>query len=69
MDAAAVLTDMASRPLDSLGYLPQLSVEQANTHLADHPNSVAWLLWHTGRMAATGVRTCALRILNINHQV
>lgn len=51
MDAAAVLTDMASRPLDSLGYLPQLSVEQANTHLADHPNSVAWLLWHTGRMA------------------
>lgn len=29
--------------------LPSLSAEQLNQHPEGHPNSIAWLLWHTGR--------------------
>ncbi|GEA42997.1 DinB family protein [Corynebacterium striatum] len=46
-----VLLDLAQRPIDTLDALPEVSVEQANAHLGGHPNSIAWLLWHTGRMA------------------
>ena len=45
-----ILLDSASRPLDALEALaPRLTDEVLNAHPAGHPNSVAWLLWHTGR--------------------
>ena len=49
MRAIDLLTDMAQRPLDALAALPELSNETANAHFGDHPNSITWLLWHTGR--------------------
>lgn len=50
MNALDILLDAASRPLDALGSLsPHLAEEILNAHPAGHPNSVAWLLWHTGR--------------------
>ena len=50
MNALDILLDAASRPLDALEALaPRLTDEVLNAHPAGHPNSVAWLLWHTGR--------------------
>ncbi|MHA6523540.1 mycothiol transferase [Tessaracoccus sp. G1721] len=50
MDAIDILLDAASRPLDALENLrPHLTAEVLNRHPAGHDNSVAWLLWHTGR--------------------
>ncbi|MHA6523557.1 mycothiol transferase [Tessaracoccus sp. G1721] len=50
MNALDILLDAASRPLESLDALgPRLTDEVLNAHPAGHPNSVAWLLWHTGR--------------------
>ncbi|MDO5031180.1 DinB family protein [Corynebacterium sp.] len=51
MNGIDVLTDLAQRPLDALAAVPELSVEEANAHRGGHPNSITWLLWHTGRMA------------------
>ncbi len=49
MNAAELLVEFASRPLDAARALPRLSPEQLNSHPAGHPNSIAWLLWHSGR--------------------
>ncbi len=49
MDALEVFRDFASRPTQAVAELPELTEEQLNAHPGGHPNSVAWLLWHTGR--------------------
>lgn len=49
MNTKDIIRDFANRPLDAANRLPQLSPDQLNAHLGDHPNSIAWLLWHTGR--------------------
>lgn len=50
MNAIDILLDAASRPRDALGALnPLLADETLNAHPGGHANSVAWLLWHTGR--------------------
>jgi hypothetical protein len=49
MNAIEILTDLSQRPLQAAQALPDLSPEQLNDHLGGHPNSVAWLLWHSGR--------------------
>ncbi|WP_113903728.1 MULTISPECIES: mycothiol transferase [Brevibacterium] len=49
MDAVDLLADLAQRPIDAVAALPALTPEQLNAHPAGHPNSIAWLLWHTGR--------------------
>ncbi len=49
MNATELLDDLALRPVGSARGLPTLTPEQLNAHLADHPNSIAWLLWHSGR--------------------
>lgn len=51
MNALDVLRDMASRPANQARALPLLSSEQLNAHPGDHPNSIAWLLWHAARQA------------------
>lgn len=49
MNGIDVLLDFAARPKDVLTALPSLSSEQLNQHPEGHPNSIAWLIWHTGR--------------------
>ncbi|MGO2780421.1 MAG: aspartate/tyrosine/aromatic aminotransferase, partial [Glutamicibacter arilaitensis] len=51
MNITDILTSLAHRPIDAVRALPQLSVEQLNAHPGNHPNSIAWLLWHSGREA------------------
>ncbi|MDO5661488.1 MAG: DinB family protein [Brachybacterium sp.] len=50
MDALEILTDAANRPREAADALRgTLTAEQANAHPLGHPNSIAWLLWHSGR--------------------
>lgn len=50
MDALDILSESAMRPFQAAERLrPHLTSEVLNGHPAEHPNSVAWLLWHTGR--------------------
>ncbi|WP_312975554.1 DinB family protein [Corynebacterium sp.] len=50
MKATDVLQDLAGRVRDAVGEIPRdLPTEVVNAHPAGHPNSLAWLLWHTGR--------------------
>lgn len=49
MNGIDVLLDFAARPKDVLTALTSLNAEQLNQHPEGHPNSIAWLLWHTGR--------------------
>jgi hypothetical protein len=49
MNSNEILSDFAQRPLDAAKALPELTAEQLNAHSGGHPNSVAWLLWHSGR--------------------
>ncbi len=49
MNSNEILADLAQRPVDAVKALPDLSAEQLNAHPAGHPNSIAWLLWHSGR--------------------
>lgn len=50
VDAIALFNDLVSRPKDALTRATNdLSVEDANAHPGGHPNSITWLLWHTGR--------------------
>lgn len=49
MNSTEILTDLAQRPIDAAKRLPTLTAEQLNAHPGDHPNSIAWLLWHSGR--------------------
>lgn len=44
-----VLEDLATRPRFQLDQLPTLDLTTANAHPDGHPNSIVWLLWHTGR--------------------
>ncbi len=49
MDATEIFVDFASRPIDAVHNLPDLTPEQLNAHPGGHDNSIAWLLWHAGR--------------------
>lgn len=49
MDTTATILDLVDRTRFSLGQLPELSASALNAHPGGHPNSPAWLLWHTGR--------------------
>lgn len=49
MNSIEFLTDLSQRPLQAAQALPDLSPEELNRHLGGHPNSIAWLLWHSGR--------------------
>lgn len=49
MNSIEILTDLSQRPLQAAQALPDLSPEELNGHLGGHPNSIAWLLWHSGR--------------------
>ncbi|AQP43568.1 mycothiol transferase [Tessaracoccus flavus] len=50
MDALDILRDTASRPLESLRAIAdRITPANLNLHPAGHDNSIAWLLWHTGR--------------------
>ncbi|MFC7402126.1 DinB family protein [Citricoccus sp. GCM10030269] len=50
MNGIAVLQDLAHRPLDQLDLLwDRVEVSQLNRHPGGHPNSIAWLLWHSAR--------------------
>lgn len=49
MNAREILTDLAHRPGDAASELrPVLTATLLNAH-PHHNNSIAWLLWHTGR--------------------
>lgn len=50
MDALDILRDLLSRPRDAADRLrDQLNPVTLNARPGGHDNSVAWLLWHTGR--------------------
>lgn len=49
MDNLSTTQDLISRATYALQHLPTLTHAQLNAHPAGHPNSIAWLLWHTGR--------------------
>ena len=49
MNVTDLIQDMASRPVAAAEQLPPLNAAQLNAHPGDHPNSIAWLLWHSGR--------------------
>lgn len=50
MDAIAVLSDLAARPLQALDYFwEELAPSRLNERPGGHPNSIAWLLWHSAR--------------------
>ncbi|TDU27905.1 DinB family protein [Arthrobacter sp. JUb115] len=51
MKVSELLSDLAQRTIDAVRALPQLGSEQLNAHPGNHPNSIAWLLWHSGREA------------------
>lgn len=44
-----LLRDLTARTAFSLAGIRQLSAAELNAHPGGHPNSPAWLLWHTGR--------------------
>ena len=50
MDALDILRDLTSRPRTAAAALAgQLNPVSLNARPGGHDNSVAWLLWHTGR--------------------
>lgn len=50
MDSAELLKDLARRPLEEVDLVwDRIGPEDLNVHPGGHPNSIAWLLWHTGR--------------------
>lgn len=42
--------DLADRAEVNLKSFPSLTDTQINAHPGGHPNSIAWMLWHTGRV-------------------
>lgn len=54
-----MLIRLSHYPSDAAQQLPSLDAGQLNAHPAGHPNSIAWLLWHTGRQI--DVQLAALR--------
>ena len=51
MDTKELFADLAHRPVDIAESLPELDADKLNAHPAGHPNSISWLLWHSGREA------------------
>ena len=50
MDAIDVFNDLVTRPLHALdSFWEDLDPSRVNFRPAGHPNSIAWLLWHTAR--------------------
>ncbi|PFG31637.1 mycothiol transferase [Paramicrobacterium agarici] len=50
MNARDILIDAAGRPREAARSLSRrLTPEALNAHPGGHDNSIAWLLWHTGR--------------------
>lgn len=50
MDALDLLRDVTSRPRDAAERMrPELNPVSLNARPGGHDNSVAWLLWHSGR--------------------
>lgn len=49
MELSDVFAGFARRPIEAAKNLPGLTPDELNAHPAGHPNSIAWLLWHTGR--------------------
>lgn len=49
MNTTDTIRDLIGRVDHSLSQLRDLSPQELNTHPGGHPNSPAWLLWHTGR--------------------
>ena len=50
MNSSDLLADLAARPLAAVGQLTDtLTADRLNVHPGGHPNSPAWLLWHSGR--------------------
>ena len=50
VDALTVLDDFAGRPVEAAErFAADLTPEALNAHPGGHDNSIAWLLWHTGR--------------------
>lgn len=45
----AHINDLIDRTDEALQALPDLHSDALNARPAGHPNSIAWLLWHTGR--------------------
>ena len=50
MNLNTTLIDLADRAEVSVKSLPALTTGQLNARPLGHPNSIAWLLWHTGRV-------------------
>ena len=48
-EVGTMLRDLLDRTEYSLSHLRELSPAELNAHPGGHPNSPAWLLWHTGR--------------------
>lgn len=50
MNINDLLKEIAERPLEIIQRVfVDCTSEELNAHPAEHPNSIAWLLWHTGR--------------------
>ena len=50
MDAIKVLQDLVARPTQALdSFWDELDSSKLNNHPGGHPNSIAWLIWHTAR--------------------
>lgn len=61
MNSIDILIDLAHHPAEAAAGLPTLSPAQLNAHVGGHPNSVAWLLWHSGREIDA-------QLADLNHQ-
>ncbi|MCW4464289.1 DinB family protein [Glutamicibacter sp. MNS18] len=53
MNINDIFNGLVRYPVDAARNLPQLTAQQLNAHPAGHPNSIAWLLWHSGREVDT----------------
>lgn len=53
MQTIDVIREFASRPVLAVRGFPALTTEQLNARPGDHPNSIAWLLWHSARQVDT----------------
>jgi len=50
MDALDLLKNLVRRPIEALdNFWSDLDPSRLNSHPGGHPNSIAWLLWHTAR--------------------
>lgn len=50
MEPKDLLIDLAGRPREAASAIrDELTPTLLNAHPGGHPNSIAWLLWHTGR--------------------